>query len=199
MLRTTLFFLFSLLFSTLLHAAGLTDAQITTLRPVVLAEPTLATARATGDDYAIAAWCNTAASPAYKVWNSITPASVIADAISWANLTPTDTADSTVVYTNRVLLSQAKQINIQILLQGRESLPTARANIRAGIQDALTNLPTGAGGALLGGNWAAVKTAMQRGATNCEKPLASGAGTAASPSDLGWEGSVSPNEASLLR
>lgn len=195
----TVFFLISFLFAAVLQAAGLTDAQIATLRPVVLAEPTLAQARATGDDYAIAAWCNAVASPAYKVWNSSTPTSVIGDAVAWASLTPADAADGTATYTNRVLSSQAKQINLQILIQGRDSLPTNRANIRAGLQDALTNLPTGAGGASIAAGWTTVKTAIQRNATNAEKVLASGAGTAANPSDLGWEGSVTPNEASLLR
>lgn len=195
----SIFFVLSCLFLSALQAAGLSDAQISTLRPVVLAEPTLAQARATGDDYAIAAWCNTAASPAYKVWNSSTPTSVIGDAVSWASLTPADTPDGTVIYTNRVLDAQAKQINLQILIQGRDSLPTNRANIRAGLQDALTNLPTGAGGAQITAGWPAVKTAIQRNATNAEKVLASGAGTAANPSDLSFEGNVTANEASLLR
>lgn len=198
-MKRLFFVALSLLFATALQAAGLSDAQIATLRPIVLAEPTLATARATGDDYAIAAWCNAAASPAYKVWNSSTPTSVIGDAVGWSSLTPVDMPDSTVVYTNRVLFSQAKQTNLQILIQGRDSLPTNKANIRAGLQDALTNLPTGAGGASIAAGWTAVKTAIQRSATNAEKVLASGAGTAANPSDLGFEGNVTPNQASLLR
>jgi hypothetical protein len=37
----------------------------------------------TGDDYAIAAWCNAVASPDYKVWNTTTPTATIGDAITW--------------------------------------------------------------------------------------------------------------------
>lgn len=175
------------------------DSQIATLRAVVLAEPTLDTARATGDDYAIAAWCNAPASPAYQVWNTTTPTATIYDAINWGNLTPVDAPDGTATFTNRALAAQAKQLNLQILLQGKEILTTGKSNIRAGLQDGLTNLPTGASGALLNAGWPTVKTAIQRAATNAEKVLASGAGTSANPSTLAFEGMVTPNEASLLR
>lgn len=177
----------------------LSDSQIATLRAAVLAEPTLDTARATGDDYAIAAWCNSAASPAYKVWHTSTPTSTIYDAITWGNLTPLDAADGTALFTNRALAAQAKQLNLQILLQGRETLATGKPSIRTGLQDALTNLPTGSGGALISAGWTAVKTAIQRDATNAEKILTSGAGTSASPSTLVFEGKVTSDEASLLR
>lgn len=176
----------------------LTDTQISTLRSVVLAEPSLTSAVNTGNDLAIMLWCNTIV-PTYKVWNTTTPASVVGDAITWANLTPTDTPDTTVIYTNRALVAQAKQLNIQIYLQGRDTLSTNKPNIRAGLQDALTNLPTGPSGNLLSGGWANVKNVIQRAATNAEKVLAVGTGTSANPSDLTFEGNVSINEASLLR
>ncbi|MBL8999290.1 MAG: class I SAM-dependent methyltransferase, partial [Gemmatimonadetes bacterium] len=47
------------------------------------------------------------------------------DAITWANLTPVDVPDGSAAYTNRALLCQAKQINLQILLQGRERVAAA--------------------------------------------------------------------------
>ncbi|MEF8769395.1 hypothetical protein [Candidatus Accumulibacter contiguus] len=177
----------------------LTETQIATLRTAVMAEPTLDTARVTGDDYAIAAWCNAVASPDYKVWNTTTPTATIGDAITWGNLTPVDTPDGTATFTNRALAAQAKQLNLQILIQGRETLSSGRSNIRAGLQDALTDLPTGTSGALRSGGWPAVKSIIQRNATNAEKILTSGAGTATTPSTLVFEGQVTPNEASLLR
>lgn len=177
----------------------LTPSQIATLRAVVLAEPTLDAARQNGDDYAIAAWCNSDASPAYKVWNTATATAIIYDAISWGNMTPGDAPDATVTYTNRALAAQAKQINLQTLLQGRESISTGKSSIRTGLQDALTDLPTGTAGALRSGGWSAVKSAIQRNATNAEKVLATGSGTPSSPSDLSFEGKVTPDEASLLR
>lgn len=177
----------------------LTETQIATLRAVVLAESSLDTARATGDDYAIAAWCNANASPAYQVWNTQTATQAIADSVTWSNLTPLDAADGTTTFTNRALVAQAKQLNLQIFLQGREFLSTGKPNIRSGLQDSLTNLPTGASGALISGGWATVKNVIQRPARNAEKILASGSGTSASPSTLTFEGLVTPDEASLLR
>jgi flagellar hook assembly protein FlgD len=177
---------------------SLTNIQIATLRSAVLAEPSLTTAVETGDDLTIMFWCNTIV-PTYKVWNTTTPTNVIGDAIIWANLTPTDTPDTTTVYTNRALMAQAKQLNIQIYLQGRETVSTNKSNIRSGIQDALTNLPTGVNGANSSGGWATVKGVIQRAATNAEKVLAVGTGTSANPSDLTFEGNVTLNEASLLR
>lgn len=177
----------------------LSNSQIDVLRAVVLEEPTLETARINGDDYAISDWCNAVASPAYKVWNTTTPTATIGDAITWGSLTPVDTPDGTATFTNRALAAQAKQLNLQILIQGRETLSTGRSNIRSGLQDALTDLPTGTSGALRNGGWQAVKLIIQRNATNAEKILTSGAGTATTPSDLVFEGQVTPTEASLLR
>ena len=88
-------------------------------------------------------------------------------------------------------MCQAKQINLQILLQGQDSINSGKSNIRAGFQDALTNIPSGVAGVLQSANWVAVKTAMTRNATVLEKILATGTGTAASPASMGFEGVLS--------
>lgn len=180
----------------------LTANQITALRPAVAAEPSLAQAILSGNDLAIAQWLNAAAVPDYFVWRPITGTGEILDAITWANLTPADTADGTAAFTNRALACQAKQLNLQILLQGRNDLATGKTTVRQGLSDALTNVPAGAAGAPLDAGWLGagkVKAAITRKASNAEKALATGTGTAGTPSVMGFEGDVSVNEAGLLR
>jgi hypothetical protein len=172
----------------------MTPAQNALIKTAVLADSTLSAAVAIQDWPLVAIALNATYAPAYTVWRSSTPAASIADAITWANLTPVDAADVTILMTNRVLICQAKQINLQIMLQGRESVTSNKANLRAGLQDALTAIPSGANGVSQGAGWNAVKAAMTRSATYAEKILATGAGTAASPSDLGFEGQVTGSE-----
>ena len=133
----------------------------------------------------------------FVVWRSTTEADLIADAIVWANLTPADTADGTALFTNRALVCQAKQINLQIMLQGRQSIPSGKLNFRQGLQDALLNVPAGAGGTLLDAGWLGngkVKAAISRFATVAEKVFATGTGTAPTPGNLVFDGSVSIND-----
>lgn len=180
----------------------MTPSQLATLKALVAAEPTLAQAVLTGQDAAIAAWLNEDASPSYFVWRSTTPASDVMDAITWANLTPADAADGTAAFTNRALACQAKQLNLQILLQGRESVATGKTSVRGGLSDALTNVPAGAGGTLMDAGWLGagkVKAAITRLASRAEKALATGSGTSGTPSALTFEGQVSVNDAGLLR
>lgn len=180
----------------------MTPVQLATLKAIVQAEPTLQNAILTGQDSAIADWLNADASPAYNVWRSVTPASDILDSITWANLTPADTPDSTATFTNRALACQAKQLNLQIILQGRDSIATGKTSVRGGLSDALQNVPAGAAGALVDAGWAGagkVKSTITRTATRAEKALAIGNGTTATPSVMTFEGQVSVNHAGLMR
>lgn len=138
----------------------------------------------------IAAYYNAQAVPPFYAWRTTTPAADIGNAIVWSALTPVDTPDGTAIYTNRALLCQAKQINIQTLIQGRETVASNKASIRAGLQDALTNIPSGVGGVSTGGGWNAVKSVMTRTASMLEKLFAAGTGTAVSPADLGCEATL---------
>jgi hypothetical protein len=180
----------------------LTTQQLATLRPFVLAEPSLAEAINSGQDNVIAAWLNADATPSYYVWRTSTAADDLLNSIVWASLTPTDTPDGTATFTNRALACQAKQLNLQIILQGRDSVASGKLNVRQGLSDALMNVPSGTGGALLDAGWAGagkVKAQITRPATRAEKALAGGNGTTATPSNLTFEGEVSIDEAGLLR
>ena len=175
----------------------MTPAQLTTLKTAILADPALAALVNIGQYGQVKDALNQAATPNYYVWRSTTPASDILDGITWASLTPADTPDSTAAYTNRALLCQAKQLNLQIMLQGRESLATGKLNIRQGLQDALINVPAGVGGAMVDAGWAGagkVKATITRTASIVEKLLATGSGTTGTPSSMGFEGPLTERD-----
>lgn len=170
----------------------MTPAQLTLIKAVITADPALSNLSTSGNDSDIIATAlNTAASPDYWVWQTSTSVQSIFDAVNWSNMTPSDSPDGTTVWTNRALACQGKQFNLQTMLSGREQISSNKPSIRAGLQDALTSLPSGIGGALRSGGWANVQTSMQRKATRAERALiASGAGTQASPAILGFEGAL---------
>lgn len=169
----------------------LTTQQLQTLRSAIDAEtaPVVVQARTAGNNTDIASFYNGASS--FVVWRSTMPASEIQDAIAWANMTPADAPDGSEVGKHRELRCQSKQFNLQNLIVGRDSISVGKSNIRAGLQDALTNIPSGAGGAVQAANWVAVRTAMQRAANRVEALFATGAGTSATPGSLVYEGAIS--------
>lgn len=138
---------------------------------------------------AVAGWYNLTASPDYTVWRDL-PITTVLNLITFANMTPVDAADGTQTWANRSLACQGKQLNLQNLILGRATAPMKLTNFRSAIQDALTGLPAGAGGAVVGANWPGVRDAAKFLATNFEKVFAVGAGTPAAPSDLTIEGRV---------
>lgn len=174
----------------------LTLTQKQAIKADIAANPDLSSQPQTGDGaYAIAQLYMLTAVPDYMVWNPTTATKDVMDAITWANLTPAVNADGTVPNTidwaNRSLACQGKQFNIQTMLAGRDLVDATKANLRAGLQDALTNVPSASGGAAVSAGWANVKVALTRKAARIEKLLASGLGTAASPSTMGYVGSIS--------
>lgn len=174
----------------------LSQTQFDALKAAVIADPTAAAYRTAGDTFSLRLWCNGESSSV--VWRSFTAGDAIRNAVVWANMTPADTPDITPLYTNRALYAQAKQISLQTMLQGVAQLNSGVRGIRTGLQDSLTNLPTGAGGATIAAGWTAVRQAMQRLATRCEALFASAQGTTANPADLVFEGDVSQDEANRL-
>jgi hypothetical protein len=166
----------------------LTPAQCTTLKALAMADQTAAALIDAGNDIALADWFNT--QTANYIWRSSVPVDEVFDAITWANLTPVDVPDGSAAYTNRALLCQAKQINLQILLQGRERVAAAKAAVRGGLSDALLNVPSGVAGATQSAGWAAVKSVISRLGTRAEMALASGAGTQAAPSTPAFDGQL---------
>lgn len=170
----------------------LTQAQRTALAADIQVNRALIAA---GDTAGAADFYNAVASPDYWVWNPAVETKAIMDAIMWQNLTPTVNGDGTVPATidwaNRSLACQGKQFNIQTMLAGRESIDATRTNIRAGLQDALSNVPAGASGAVVSAGWANVKIAMTRKATRIEKLFATGNGSVATPSLMSYVGPTS--------
>lgn len=140
---------------------------------------------------AMTEWFNAPSSPAFYVWKTSASVDDIYDAIDWAKLTPNDAADGTEMYTNRALLCQAKQINLQIMLQGRERINATKTKVRNGLTDALQSVPSGAGGAAQDAGWLAAKNTMYRIATRGEKLYATGTGTQGVPGLAVHEGAIS--------
>lgn len=141
---------------------------------IVAAGGAITAAYNAGASSQVADLCNAASDPAVAVWRTDAPVSAILDAIDFSKYTPNDAADGTAVYTNRTLLAQTKQMNLQLMLRGRESLNCSKANIRASLRDAVIAVPTGVGGAVTspgGASGATVMTACTRTATFAEAAL----------------------------
>ena len=175
----------------------MTPAQYTTLKSLADADQTASALIAQGNDIGLADWMN--APTSQYIWRQYTPADDVFDAIVWANLTPIDAPDGTALWTNRALLCQAKQINLQIMLQGKERVATAKPNIRNSLSDALLNVPSGASGATQSAGWATVKSVISRIGTRAEMALATGAGTQGSPSVPSFDGTISAYDAQMIR
>lgn len=169
---------------------SLNHAQLVTLKAAILGDAALNAAVAAGDHGVILDYLNADSNPAFVVWRTSVRVEEIFDAINWAALTPADTPDGTQEWLNRSLACQGKQFNLQTLLTGRTTISGAKATIRAGLQDALTNVPSGSGGAAVNAGWAAVKTALSRPATRGEAVFATGTGTAAAPGSLVVDGKL---------
>lgn len=166
-------------------SVNLTPSQLATLKAAIIADANLAALRAAHDTQGITDYLN--ADGALAVWRTAVPTKVLFDQIVWANLTPSDAPDGSQTWQCRSLACQGKQFNLQLIFASRETIDPSKVNVRAGLQDALTNVPSGAGGATVSAGWVNVRTAMQRVATNCEAIFAN---TGASPASLVVEGEI---------
>lgn len=160
----------------------LSAVQKTTLKAFINGDGNISGQAQNGDGATvIAAYVNTVVSPDFFVYRSAIPVQEIYDQIIWANLTPTDAPDATLQWQNRELVCQGKQFNLEILLQGQVTVSGARANVRAGLQDALTNVPSGVSGATVAAGWVGVRdNVLARKATRLEKLFATGQSGASS-------------------
>ena len=174
----------------------LTTQQDATIKDWVLANPELNMLEVSSNTInLIVSKLNTIATPDFKIWKTTTPVGDIADAITWANFTPANpAAGAGTDATNWLLACQGKQFNLQTLISGRDTVATSKANIRAGFQDALTQIPSGVNGATRQGGWAAVQLVMQKQATNLEKLFSTGIGTTTSPAECVYLGNVNYND-----
>lgn len=174
----------------------LTQAQLTALKAHILAnaDPDVVAAVAIRNDTEITRIYNL--SSAFIVWKTSVPVQDIFDAIVWANMTPAAAPDGTTQWTNRNLQCQSKQIALQTIVLGREQLNTSKPNIRQGLQDALTALPSKADGTNQPAGWVGVLALLKRAATTCEAIFATGTGTDTTPGNLGVEGTLDVSEVS---
>jgi hypothetical protein len=156
----------------------MTPAQLSTLRPIVQAEPSLAQAILTGNDAMIAAWCNGAANPAFIVWKTaVSIDEIMRNGMDWARV-------------DNLSVGKAR---IWDWLGRLGTFNASKPNVRAGID--ATWVGTAADLAVR----ASVYVHCKRSATNAEKALATGTGSDAVPATLDFEGNVSVDEAGLLR
>lgn len=159
---------------------------------------------ATSDgNIAVADFYNRTASPAFFVYRPSVPVQELYDAITWANLTPSAAPDTTQQWANRSLACQGKQFNLQTILIGSQgALNAAKANVRAGLQDALTGIPSGTGGATQAAGWVAVRdTVLARSASWVEKLFSAGGNgsTPAQAGTMGLEGPITAGDIDAVR
>lgn len=180
--------------------SNLSITQLQLLKADIAIDPVLLAFPANDDGaYAIASEYNKISVPDFYVWNNSVFVDTIYDNIVWANLTPTDAADTTQLWLNRAMMCQAKQFNLQTMLQGKNQIDAGRATFRAGLQDALTNVPSGAAGAVVSAGWVPVKTAITRKATRIERLFANGTGTTNTPATLVVIGPITYQDVQLAR
>jgi hypothetical protein len=153
----------------------MTPEQTVILKALVLAEPSLTTARQTGNDGAIADWLNAPASPAFFGYRSNYTPEQIAAAI-----------DSGITQVDGLSASKRETLLFWANRSHDATLPATIAAINdlCGSQNTLK---------------AAVLDGAKRSLSRAEKALATGAGTSASPATPTWEGQVTSDMASSLR
>ena len=195
---------------------ALSTAQLQALKTAINGNVTWAAFAQTTDGYiALAQTLNQPASPTFTVWRTEVPTTVIMDAIDFSKFTPSAALDDGTVSTQLIATQrtvqlmgiQTKQMNLQMMTQGRQTLDASKPNIRSSLRDAVIQLPAGAGGAAVtaaGASGVNVLNACTRAATEAEKILA----TASSGSDttgsvtarvLGFEGFLSGQDVEAAR
>lgn len=147
------------------------------------------------------------------VWATSASVNAITDAIDFSKYTPADsipvidavTGNGAILQMNtRALVIQTKQMNLQLMLQGRTTIDASKANIRAGLRDAVISLPAGTAGALVsagGANAVTVLSAMTRKANRLEKLLSTaGVQTGGVTANvLTYEGGVTNDQMQAIR
>ena len=179
----------------------MTPAQLTTLKAAILAEttPAFVTLRQANNEQGMADWYN--ADSGSVVWQTAAPVSAVQDAIDYTAYTPNGTIDGTAAVTNRLLAAQTKQINLQLMLQGKTTLDATPSRVRGALLDATTNLPTGTAGAIqsaAGTDGARVLNALTRPATRGERLYTASATTTGTVSAfrLSFEGAITAQDVS---
>lgn len=154
-------------------------SQLLTFKSAIAAETDsfFVTLRNGGETGQMAAWYSDFPPVDYPVWDISTPIDRVYDSISWDKYTPSDVPDGTALFTNRLLIIQTKQMNLQNMLQGRSYVDASKMNIRMGLRDAVIALPAGASGvnvSAAGSSGVTILTALTRKANRLEKLFATG-------------------------
>jgi len=163
----------------------LTPQQRTTLRAAIEADPTANTLFVDGNLGGLADYYNAPSSPTVWVWKSAVHTVDLFDRIVWANMTPNGSPGADAAWTNRSLACQGKQFNLQTILVGRETINPSKNRVRDGLQDALTDLPSGNNGNLRQAGWDNVRAQLFRAATRFEAIFKTGVGTDVDPGKFG--------------
>lgn len=162
--------------------------------------------------------------PAFLVYRTAVPVQEINNQITWQNFTPADAVptaavspftllETLTIWMARASKAQGMQLNLQNLLLGAQgALDASRAGIRAGLQDALSAVPTGAtsagtfaAGVSLSAGWVGVRdNTLARAARRGEKALATttvqqNGTTAAKAATLTFEGELTPADIQSAR
>ncbi len=128
-----------------------TTEQKALIKAYIDSTPALAQLEAQNYDrcFDIAIELNKTAAPDFWLWNSQANVDDVFDAINWANFTP----NWTIANNETAVQLQAKiawngiiniqQMNLQNMLIRMERINATKANIRQGLADALSGLPTG--------------------------------------------------------
>ena len=171
---------------------ALTEQQQSTLKAWLIAN-----AGALNDQEAADALNATASGPWY-VYRTNMPRAEVQNAVLYANMTPAQaipaSGDALQIWIAKALLAQGKQFNLQNLLMDAETLNFALPNIRAGVQDSLTALPTKSDGTNQTGGWNTLQNVISRASTTVEKLLSTGTGSLAAPAVMGFEGSITSQD-----
>jgi hypothetical protein len=170
----------------------LTPQQQSTIHAAILADNALNTLTASSNSIdTIVNSFNATASPDFYVYKTNVAMDDVFNAVLWANFTPASPSlGAGTDATNWLLACQGKQFNLQTMLTGRSTINAAKPNLRTGLQDALTNIPSGVEGANRSGGWPAVQLILSRPANVVEKLFATGTGSQASPATMSLEGSL---------
>jgi len=181
----------------------MTPSQIDALRVKVFADPGCqAFLAGQGDTNGLVSYLNQPSGE--NGWRTDAQINSILNAVDWTKYTPqdtiagSDTDPALSIKIGRLLTVQTKQMNLQLMLQGRDTLNCSRPNVRDGLRDAVVQLPTGVSGALTaagGANGTNVLAQCVRPITRAESfmaasPIASDTTGTTTARVLGWEGQV---------
>jgi len=160
-----------------------TAAQLTALKTDLVNDATLLQQAENGDYNGVADAYNAAANPAFWCWRT---------SVAKSEYVSSTSGDSTVFsWTSYIGRSQGERDAWKELFNGKETCNPSLANV----QQAFADIFSGAGGA---GNRTHLSAISRRKATRCEKVLATGTGSTASPGQFTFQGTMEPSDVGAI-